>query len=459
MRLSIFLSASLLLPAFCGAQTVLLKDGSKLEAVKVTEDGARLSVQTKYAEFFVAKAEVENLEALGFAIKKAGRTPKTDGLEFISELTPDLKVKVEYFFKREKTGMQTFSQTGELLSSEGEIADGTYKEFYPDGKLKKEKTVIDGQNNGAFRTFYPDGKLQSDAYFINGKMNGGHKMYSDLGRLLIERNYINGVANGYAREFDDGGALKSQTLYVNGEPAEARVEAPPPPLPARPHERKLALKNPPAPRAEKEAAFFIEGEVFSLGGGDKEWESNYDEVMGILKENLDYALGDYSSYPGLGVTAGFTIGAYKKSPVYIAGSYVKGPSADITVNVSDSYWGTGTYSEELTTSFYRLLVGYKVVVPLQNEQFFTFDLNAGFAGGAIESEWSSSGTFFGSGRGTDTESWTGFTWAVGPGYSWEGESCTFELGVRYTVFPALADSEKFSDVKWRPFSIKASLLF
>lgn len=433
-----------------------MKDGTKFEAGKITDAGEKLVIQTKYGDIAANKSEVANLEELGLALRADG--PKTDGLEFVSEMLPDTSIKVDYYTNKEKIGTQLFTQAGILLTNQGKVVDGTYREYYSDGKLKKEKTIIDGLNNGTFKIYYPNGTLQSEAYYISGKMNGGYKYYSDAGKLLLERNYINGVANGYFRDYDENGALKAQTRYVNGE---IRSE-----LAGKLEETSKPLEVPPAARvemplgrSEKKSLVFVEGEVFTVGGADKEWKNNLKAAVAYLSTGFDYVTGEITSYPGYGANLGVNLSVYKESPSYLAVSYVKGPSADIDVNIVDSYYGTGSYAEEINTSFYRVLVGYKLMLPMAKESFFSIDLNAGFGGGKIESE----STLYMPGLGTTTgsfeESWTGFTWSIGPTLAWESSGYIFELGGRYTVFPELKDSDTFSDVKWKPFSIKAGLAF
>jgi len=435
MKITLSVLIFTMLPVICMSETVILKDGDKFEATKITEDGDRLSIQTKHGNIVADKADVENLETLGFANKSPERGPKTDGLEFISEFLPDGSWELRYFVNRKRVGTQLYMQSMTLLlHSDGKIIDGTYKEFYPNNKLQKEITIMDGQSNGVIRTFYSDGTLHSDGYFVNGK------------------------ANGYFREFDKSGSMKSKVLFENGEPKQATET----PLiePSKPLEYNKPISDEvKSGKSEKANSFFIEGEIFTVGGADKEWEKNSDAMVNYLNSIFDYAGGDLTTYPGLGITIGVNMAAYKKSPVYIAASYVKGPSADVDITVSDSYYGSGSYTEGITTSFYRLLLGYKLVTPMQNNNFFVVDLNAGFGGGSIKSEWSVSEAGAGSTNGSLTESWTGLTWSIGPTFSWEYPGYIFELGGRYTGFPELKDGNKFSDVKWKPFSIKASILF
>lgn len=444
----------LMLPAAGSAATVFLKDETKLEALSIAENGEQLAVKTKYGDLVISKSDVKNLEELGFGTKSVSG-PKTDGLEFISEVQPDASVKMDYFINREKVATQTFTQDGALVSQEGKIVDGTYREYYGDGKLKKEKTIIDSRNNGTFKTFYPDGVIQSEAYFIHGKMNGAYKIYTNTGKLLIERNFVEGVLNGYSRDYDENGALKSQILYVNGEmrygqepakAAEAKAERSP--------EIRMQARE-----YEKPGSFFLEVEMFSEGGASKEWENNFNDAVDYLGSNFDYVSGEFTAYPGIGATIGTTLGKYSDSPVYIAASYVKGPSAEMDVTITDSYFGSGSYTEDIETNFYRFMLGYRLTAPLRENSFFILDANVGFGGGIVKSEWSTYVSGLGRDSGSDDETWSGLTWSIGPTFSWVQPAYTFELGVRYSAFPDLKDSGTYADIKWRPVSIKLGFLF
>ena len=416
MKTLLFGLIVLVLPVFSSAATVLLKDGTKFEAAKIEENGDKLAMETKYGNISANKADVENLEALGFGNKPGSSGPKTTGLEFISGQLPDGSIKVDYYFNLEKTGTQLLSQAGVILNSEGKILDGTYKEFYSDGKLKKEKTVIDGLNNGTFKTFYPDGTLQSESYFIGNKVNGGYKYYSDTGKLIIERNYINGIANGYFRDFDENGTVKSQTQYVNGD--QKQIAGEPVLEKTKPLEfPKFTESEDKSGIAGKEKTLFVGGEFFTVGGADKEWKENFKVIMRNLDVLVDSASGDLTSNSGLGVNVGANLGVYRRSPIYLMGSYVKGPSADLDIALIDSVLGTGSYNEMINTYFYRLMLGYKLVVPVQGKHFFTLDFSAGFGGGTIKDESTLTLTGFGTTKSSDEDTWTGFTWSVGPTFS------------------------------------------
>ncbi|MDT8287970.1 MAG: toxin-antitoxin system YwqK family antitoxin, partial [Elusimicrobiales bacterium] len=433
--------------------------------------GEVVEAVTRFGTLKINRSEIDNLAELGLAVAPAAAgDPLTDGLEIITTQNPDGVVRIDYYSAGQKTGTQYFSSSGLLLRAEGTVKDGDYREYFPDGKVKREKTVIDGRNNGASRAYYPDGTLQSEVYFINGKMNGAFKFYDRSGQLLQERSYIDGVANGYFREFNEDGSVKSRIFYVDGVPEGARPAAKPaPPAPVAPPVQvpSRALPAPVAPARPveksygilgKEETFFLTPELFTIGGANKKWEENFNNVMDYLGYYFDYAYGEMKTSPGYGVTAGVNFGAYKDSPGYIALSYIKGPSAEGDITIADSTYGPGYYNEKIETTYLRFVGGYKFVATLEGNSHAFVDLSGGFGRGKIEDNWTGS-SYSGYSSGSSSESWGGITWSAGIGMGWESTSAIFEMGVRYSQFPKLKDSDTFSDVNWTPFSLNLSLIF
>jgi len=180
--------------------------------------------------------------------------------------------------------------------------------------------------------------------------------------------------------------------------------------------------------------------------------------MNYLGYYFDYAYGELKTYPGYGLTVGMNIGAYKDSPGYIALSYIKGPSAEGSISIVDSTYGSGYYDEEIETTYMRFVGGYKFVAPLEKNSNAFIDLSGGFGHGKIEDTWTQN-SYFGYSSGSPSESWSGITWSAGVGMAWEYPTYIFEVGVRYSQFPKLKDSDTFSDVNWTPFSLNMSFVF
>jgi antitoxin component YwqK of YwqJK toxin-antitoxin module len=69
------------------------------------------------------------------------------------------------------------------MSTESEII----KEYYPNGKLKIEKSYKKGKQDGVTKVYYENGKLGAERIFQNGKIKSIHT-YKD-GRIIDEKTF------------------------------------------------------------------------------------------------------------------------------------------------------------------------------------------------------------------------------------------------------------------------------
>lgn len=70
--------------------------------------------------------------------------------------------------------------------------------------------------NGTFKSYYPSGKVASRMSFIKDVLEGSSFWYYENGNIKSEKNYTNGILNGYQREYYENGLLKSEHHYLNG---------------------------------------------------------------------------------------------------------------------------------------------------------------------------------------------------------------------------------------------------
>jgi antitoxin component YwqK of YwqJK toxin-antitoxin module len=69
------------------------------------------------------------------------------------------------------------------MSTENEII----KEYYPNGKLKMEKSYKKGKQDGATKVYYESGELGAERIFQNGKIKS-IITYKD-GRIIDEKTF------------------------------------------------------------------------------------------------------------------------------------------------------------------------------------------------------------------------------------------------------------------------------
>lgn len=253
----------LLFAADSRAAVIMLKDGTRVEgSVEGEMDGIKL-IKTRYGSLTIDSRDISSIGAPEIVVSEpynaltstisvpaqtvavstdavsastTAVTASTDTAPVPPELPPAPTAGPEYTFKTvtlstmsfEKVyfeggvviATETFDSRGELLALTGVIKDGSYREYYENGNLKTDKTVINAKPDGTLKAFYPGGVLQSEAYYLQGKLSGAVRIYNENAKLLFEQNFKDGLPNGWFREFDEAGAVKSELFYTDGRATE-----------------------------------------------------------------------------------------------------------------------------------------------------------------------------------------------------------------------------------------------
>ncbi|KAF0126002.1 MAG: hypothetical protein FD189_1777 [Elusimicrobia bacterium] len=268
-KLSLLIIALFAAPA--AADTILLKDGTRLEGVIEGEMDDTSLIRTRYGTLTVKKADIQEIlpeekpaqpapsPAEVAASTEAPVTVSTaaaaaehpavtaaPAMTFTAVSVGTSSVRKIYSENGVVTATQTWSSSGEFLSSEGTLQDGVWKELYPDGKVKTEKAVLGGSYNGPLRTFYPSGALQTEANYLAGRLNGPMITYTEDASPLFEQNFVNGRLHGLVREFNPDASVKSETLYADGSPVASQAPAPAPASPASVIAQAAAATPPPS---------------------------------------------------------------------------------------------------------------------------------------------------------------------------------------------------------------------
>ena len=222
-----------------GADTITLKDGTHFEGTVEGEmDGVKL-IKTQYGSLNINSKDIEKIAAPAPAAEPPAASTDTAAVPVPAvpaELPPAPRAEPEFTFKTvtlstmsfEKIyfengvaiATETFDSKGALLTPAGAIKDGSYKEYYDNGNLKTEKTVINALTSGTLNAYYPSGVLQSSAYYLQGTLSGTVRIYSETAKLIFEQNFKDGLPNGWFREFDAAGVMKSELFYTDGHVAE-----------------------------------------------------------------------------------------------------------------------------------------------------------------------------------------------------------------------------------------------
>jgi antitoxin component YwqK of YwqJK toxin-antitoxin module len=110
----------------------------------------------------------------------------------------------------------------DVLTAEGVLdsidrKQGIWKEFYPDGKIKSQGEYLDNKRIGDWVFYHPNQKIeQKGTYDRKGKAQGVWKWFYESGNLLQEENYRNGIVDGAMIEYSDSGKVITKGEYLDG---------------------------------------------------------------------------------------------------------------------------------------------------------------------------------------------------------------------------------------------------
>ena len=100
-----------------------------------------------------------------------------------------------------------------------QVADGKYKQLYPDAKtVKVEGQVRDNLPYGIWRVYYPSGNLRSVANYDGGEVTGDFYDYFDKKprQLMVQAHYDHDLLEGEYLEYWANGAQKAKLHYKDG---------------------------------------------------------------------------------------------------------------------------------------------------------------------------------------------------------------------------------------------------
>jgi antitoxin component YwqK of YwqJK toxin-antitoxin module len=117
-----------------------------------------------------------------------------------------------YIFSLYPNSNDTLNIVGYLNGKE----HGTWKQFYPNGKLIELRTFVNGNKEGKYIGWWEDGKKKFETNFKNGEYDGSYKEWNKAGQLILSLNYKNGYEDGTQQMFYDNGKIRSNYVIKNG---------------------------------------------------------------------------------------------------------------------------------------------------------------------------------------------------------------------------------------------------
>jgi antitoxin component YwqK of YwqJK toxin-antitoxin module len=116
-------------------------------------------------------------------------------MRYIIFLTFFLNISCGQNIKRDGTHVITYfpdgskESEGQMATNNSSIKVGTWKTYYPDGKIKDITTFVNGKKNGVATHFFENGKIADSSRYKNGTFYGVVKFYYPNGQLNFEDYY------------------------------------------------------------------------------------------------------------------------------------------------------------------------------------------------------------------------------------------------------------------------------
>src|SRR5438034_690500 len=89
---------------------------------------------------------------------------------------------------------------------------------YPDGTIREQNTIVDGQLDGESISYDESGKVLRRAAFKAGKLHGEATSYDSTGRVTQKAFFVDGQLNGPTSIFGSDGWIVEKMMYRDGKP-------------------------------------------------------------------------------------------------------------------------------------------------------------------------------------------------------------------------------------------------
>ena len=132
------------------------------------------------------------------------------------------------FYKGEKKDSlwYNYASTGELISAENYKLDqlhGKSVYYYKEGqfheqKLQMQKVVYyaNGKRDGTFQEYFYNGKTKQTGTYKQGERTGLWTEYYNTGQVMAKVHYQRDLPHGWMTYYDKAGSVKSKVMYRDG---------------------------------------------------------------------------------------------------------------------------------------------------------------------------------------------------------------------------------------------------
>lgn len=127
----------------------------------------------------------------------------------------------EYVLTEPKTYRHDFlylngARKGSVLVSERKYVDGTYDNWYENGRVSKHYEVKQRQLEGKTTEFYDNGQTSAVFHYGQDKRHGTYQGFHENGKPSVQCNYKNGKLDGLLERWNAAGQQTSKEEYRDG---------------------------------------------------------------------------------------------------------------------------------------------------------------------------------------------------------------------------------------------------
>jgi len=108
-------------------------------------------------------------------------------------------------------------EDGLYYDKSDKLFSGDYKEYYDNGQVRQEMTVLNGRIDGMVNVWFRTGNLKETRVFKEGRRSGVWVSYNEQGKKTGEASYKDDLKDGPWKIWDDAGILRYDMLYRKGE--------------------------------------------------------------------------------------------------------------------------------------------------------------------------------------------------------------------------------------------------
>jgi antitoxin component YwqK of YwqJK toxin-antitoxin module len=114
--------------------------------------------------------------------------------------------------------VQEFDESGNLHAEyqkdkQSGKKEGSYKMYYPDGKLQEEATYQNDSLEGKRVLYYPSGAAHIEELYANGNIQGAYQVFFETGQVEVEGTYADNSMTGIWKRFYPNGQLMEEVTF------------------------------------------------------------------------------------------------------------------------------------------------------------------------------------------------------------------------------------------------------